>query len=63
MPGLPLSMSGLDDPAKEMDLESSLTLFDLEVLHVLDSRFSSHLIYAVVVSLFWRVRGAVGSRC
>lgn len=63
MPGLPLSMPGLDDPAKEMDLESSLTLFDLEVLHVPDSRFSSHLIYAAVMSVFWRVRGAVGSRC
>lgn len=35
MPGLPLSVSG-QDPAKEMDLGGSLTVFDLEVHHTLD---------------------------
>ena len=34
MPGLPLSVSG-QDPAKEMDLGGSLTVFDLEVHHTL----------------------------
>ena len=36
MPGLPLSLPGQDNPAKEMDLGASLTLFDLEVLHFLE---------------------------
>ena len=36
MPGLPLSMPGQDNPAKEMDLGGSLTLFDLEVLQCVE---------------------------